>query len=415
MHVHGVPELILSDRDKEFLGVATSVCRCLSILHTKTTPYHPRTNGLCESQHKTLTLELKIRSARPSAPQWSSLLTEISFASNIIPSRTTDALSPFNLVFCRKPRLSPQDVCFPVRAHPRPVNQPDHRVKFEAHQRKELQGLRFKAIEATIAAKETMREQYCQYDKSRADTIKTKGLRPLAIGDIVCICQPQPKLLKLTFQWSEPVFVVTSTSPTNITVRDLSRNKGGKDISSCEPSAKEDMVVNRKMTSLYPVPISFFTGALVRKKFGGRWCSGTVDWVDTDEGETLWHVMYDDFDEEQLTRSELGQVVVYHPLLDCTGDLEVPSPGSFVWYAVNQQPRLGQVVSIDSTVPRPIVVEVYVPQANAPSLAKARSVDPNSSAPHVDQITLHQVRLHLDHLTPKGYLTHQDRKRLLET
>ena len=55
MHIHGVPELILSDRVKEFLGVVTSVCTCLDVKQVRTTPYHPRTNGLCESQHKTLT------------------------------------------------------------------------------------------------------------------------------------------------------------------------------------------------------------------------------------------------------------------------------------------------------------------------------------------------------------------------
>ena len=51
MHIHGVPEIILSDRGKEFLGVVTSVCQCLDIKQVRTTPYHPRTNGLCESQH----------------------------------------------------------------------------------------------------------------------------------------------------------------------------------------------------------------------------------------------------------------------------------------------------------------------------------------------------------------------------
>ena len=80
------------------------------------------------------------------------------------------------------------------------------------------------------------------------------------------------------------------------------------------------------MTSLYPVPISFFVGAKVQKKFGGKWCTDTVDWVDTDEGETLWHVTYDDFDEEQMTRTERSQAIVYHPLLDIASDLKVAEP-----------------------------------------------------------------------------------------
>ena len=64
IHVHGVPEIILSDRGKEFLGVITSVCKCLDIKHIQTIPYYPPTNDLCESQHKTLTVELKIRTSR---------------------------------------------------------------------------------------------------------------------------------------------------------------------------------------------------------------------------------------------------------------------------------------------------------------------------------------------------------------
>ena len=63
-----------------------------------------------------------------------------------------------------------------------------------------------------------------------------------------------------------------------------------------------------------------------------------MDLVDTDEGETLWHVTYDDFDGEQMTLEELSQVICYHPhpLLDACSDLPVPFVGSFVWYAVQQ-------------------------------------------------------------------------------
>ena len=120
-HLHGLPGTILSDRGKEFLGVATAVCRAMGIRQVRTTPYHPRTNGLCESQHKFLTNELKIRSARKEAPHWHNLLTEISFAHNVTPAEVMDNLSPFNLVFGRKPRLSPHYICFPVKAMPLPL------------------------------------------------------------------------------------------------------------------------------------------------------------------------------------------------------------------------------------------------------------------------------------------------------
>ena len=93
----------------------------------------------------------------------------------------------------------------------------------------------------------------------------------------------------------------------------------------------------------------------------------------------------------------------------------MPAVGQFVWYAVNQRPRLGQVMSVDPTVPRPVVVEVFEPQANAVSLPRARfrrSLDRDSGKPRVDHITLHQVKVRFEGLTPRGLLKGTDRDNL---
>lgn len=126
---------------------------------------------------------------------------------------------------------------------------------------------------------------------------------------------------------------------------------------------------------------------------------------------------YKDFDEEQLTLEELSQVITYHPLMDATSDLQVPTPGTFVWFVVRQHPRLGRVVSIDPTISRPIVVEVFEPQANAVSLPHAKfalTTDLETHEPKVNQITLHQVILRFENLTRQGYLTAADRRKLLK-
>ena len=68
-----------------------------------------------------------------------------------------------------------------------------------------------------------------------------------------------------------------------------------------------------------------------------------------DEGETLWKVVYADFDAEYLSLNELVDGLVYHPSLDHTADLELPEVGSFVWYSKDQTPRLGRVVELDAT------------------------------------------------------------------
>ena len=289
-----------------------------------------------------------------------------------------------------------------------PLDQPEHRIRFEKQQRQRVQGLQFRALEASYEAKEQLRKRH---DSARAGAIKSKPRHTLSPGSIVSVCSPQNKLPKLTFQWSEPTFIITKVTTALVSVRDLTNKKGAK-ISAVKN--RTDIVVNKKMTSLYQVPISFFLGAKVMKKFGNKWCAGTVDLVDTDEGETLWH----DFDGEQMTLAELSQVITYHPLLDSSSDLPVPSPGSFIWYSVQQQPRLGRVVSVDPTVPRPVVVEVFVPQANAVSLPRAKfrlSQDEDTGKPKVDHITLHQIRLRFDQLTPRGFLRPSDRAKLQDS
>ena len=269
--------------------------------------------------------------------------------------------------------------------------------------------MQFRALQSSHESKERLRERH---DSNRAGALKARPPAPLRQGSVVSICTPQNKLPKLTFQWSEPTFVVTSITSSVVTVRNLA-DKGGAKVSVVKE--RKDTVVNKKMTSLYPVPISFFLGAKVVKKFGTKWCVGTVDLVDTDEGETLWHITYDDFDEEQMTLSELSQVIQYHPLLDASSDLLIPAIGTYIWYSVKQQPRLGQVASVDPTVPRPLVIEVFAPQSNAVSLPRAkfrRSMDVDTGKPQVDHITLHQIRLSFDKLTPRGYLSPKDRTRL---
>ena len=78
--------------------------------------------------------------------------------------------------------------------------------------------------------------------------------------------------------------------------------------------------------------------------------------MDQDEDNVLWYVVYTDFDEEQLDKSQMSDIVVYHPLLDVHGDLDVPQVDTYVWFSQNQQPFLGKVMVVDPTVTRPIVV-----------------------------------------------------------
>ena len=173
-------------------------------------------------------------------------------------------------------------------------------------------------------------------------------------------------------------------------------------------------VINKKFMRSYDVAADFFLGATVMKLFEGRWYKGTVDRVARDEDRTLWHVTYSDFDEEELTKDQLATHLAYHPVLDIGGDLQVPNIGDFVWFSEERQPRLGQVLAVDTTLPRPVTVEVWVPETGAGDITRARFVqafDDEQSAV-VTQLTIHQIKLRLGALTSGGRLTATDRCRL---
>ena len=86
----------------------------------------------------------------------------------------------------------------------------------------------------------------------------------------------------------------------------------------------------------FPSSPAFFVGAKVRRKFAQGIYVGTITHIVDDEGECLWHVVYGDFDSEELNFNEMVDAVFYHPTLDTTHDLSLPDIGAFVWYSENQ-------------------------------------------------------------------------------
>jgi hypothetical protein len=176
--------------------------------------------------------------------------------------------------------------------------------------------------------------------------------------------------------------------------------------------------INRKMLVPFPVAPEFFLGAKVRRKFEQGIFVGTVADLYEDEGETLWRVVYSDFDAEDLSLNELTDGLVYHPRLDHAADLELPEVGSFVWYSQDRAPCLGKVVELDPTLPRPLTVHVYDPQPSKGGLQSARfeARRPEAGAREVsgihDQLFLAQIRFGFEALTAEGYLRKKDRKRL---
>ena len=176
--------------------------------------------------------------------------------------------------------------------------------------------------------------------------------------------------------------------------------------------------INRKMLEPYPITPSFFIGALVMRKFRQGVFSGRVTHVIEDEGETLWHVEFQDFDSEDLSANELYDAVYFHPLLDASSDLELPEVGSFVWYSSNRLPRLGQVSGLDPTLAKPITVRIFEPKSGAGALHLA-SFKPrppvegsNDEVGCYDHLFMTQVRLGFTALLDSGKMSVPAQKRL---
>ena len=415
-HIHGLPQFILSDRGKEFQGVASTVCEVLQVQQIRTTPYHPRTNGLCESQHKMLTYELKIRCNRKNAPEWDRLLTEINFSNNITPVESAGGYSPFQLVFGRNPRMSAKDICFPVNMQPAPIpNDVKHQEYVQSLQDR-LSDMRFRALDSATEQKQMMRDKY---EERRLRAEPSLPATQLQVGDIVCVYQPKPHLPKLNFQWSAPDHVVVDVRPNTCAVRSLATggtSSVSKRLSTIRKAGSlPSRRVNNKLLSSYPVQDGFFVGAQVCRKFGSKWFLGTVDQTFKDEGNSVWKITYSDFDSEEVDRQGLASMLVHHPLLDTRGDLLIPEVDSYIWFSENQQPRLGRVKEVDPSVARPVTVQLYSPHPGAPDITRARfypASDTESNQPLLKQLTIPQVILRVPSLTVRGYLSAADRKAL---
>ena len=115
----GVPDAIHSDQGANFEGhLFTEVGKLLGIEKTRTTPYHPQSDGLVERMNRTLLMMLSIQAQ--GEERWDEFLPELLMAYRASVHDTTK-FTPFHLMFGREIRL-PIDMMFgktpdPVQEH----------------------------------------------------------------------------------------------------------------------------------------------------------------------------------------------------------------------------------------------------------------------------------------------------------
>ena len=102
---HGIPERIISDRDKLFTSnFWDELCDALSIKRALSTAYHPQSDGQTERMNQTLEQYLRLY-VDDEQSSWAMLLAQAAFAYNATKQQTT-GMSPFYANFGTEPRLT---------------------------------------------------------------------------------------------------------------------------------------------------------------------------------------------------------------------------------------------------------------------------------------------------------------------
>ena len=113
-----------SDTDDHVFGAR----RLLGVEKTRTTPYHPHSDGLVERLNRTL-LDMLATAVEDQPFEWEQHLQRLCFAYNISPHPTT-GFSPFQFMFGREARM-PMDIIL-GKPGPSPGTLPEYVEKLSA-------------------------------------------------------------------------------------------------------------------------------------------------------------------------------------------------------------------------------------------------------------------------------------------
>lgn len=201
--IFGIPTSILTDCGTNFLSdIFKAMCRLLDIEKSKTTPWHPQTNGFLERSHKTL--KNYLRSFVDKDNNWDKLLCYSTFCYNRTVHTSTD-FTPYELLFGRKPNIPST-----LTKEPEPQYNYDNYV-FDL--KKIMQETHKIARDNLIKKKENNKEYYD----------KTENPITLHIGDKILL-KDQNKKNTLAQNWIGPYEVIIVHNNENITIK-----KGRKD------------------------------------------------------------------------------------------------------------------------------------------------------------------------------------------
>jgi hypothetical protein len=198
---YGTPKSILSDRGKAFIqGMMAAVQTELKIYHRKTTPYHPRTNGLVERFNRTLvnTIAMYVSSFQD---DWDDYLPYALFAYRTAINEATQQ-SPYYLMFIRDPHL--------------PTDLVDH--TFQTPQKENNKLLEMEELHQKVLLLD-------QKAKSEREIRSTMQQHPFKVGELVLMYQPFKKkglTKKLAYPSRGPFRIIQLKEPNHAKLKSLS-------------------------------------------------------------------------------------------------------------------------------------------------------------------------------------------------
>jgi len=208
------PEQLHSDQGRQFKSqLMAEVCKLLQIHKTRTTPYHPQSDGLVERFNRTM-LAMLSTCAKGNPLDWERHVRKVCMAYNTSVQAST-GYTPFFLMFGRQARI-PVDVMYAV-----PNSTPQSPNEYAATLGKQM-GQAF-----TLARKHSLTKHERQkeiYDK------KVHG-KPYQKGDHVWLHSPMGKRepsKKLYHPWSGPYRVVKKLSEANYRIEQLQGRRNRK-------------------------------------------------------------------------------------------------------------------------------------------------------------------------------------------
>ena len=188
---HGIPEQIHTDQGRQFEAeIIQTLCKVLGINKTRTTPYHPQSDGLIERFNRTLKDQLG-KLLLQNDGTWEDYLGYVEFAYNTATHSTT-GFSPYFIINGRDARIPATLISSPLTEVS--LAAPGTPAEYCTSLQSRLQTVFRQVLEDTMAAQD---KQKYYYDANMK-------YKPFSVGDLVMLENAAERRVKLAPKWTGP-------------------------------------------------------------------------------------------------------------------------------------------------------------------------------------------------------------------